>query len=460
MILSRYTSEFKTNIRLAIPVVMGSLGHILVGLADDVMVGVLGPIHLAATSLGNSLVFIAIAVGIGFSLALTPLISEADGENDVQKGRNIFQHGMLLNTSLGFAMFIVLLLAKPVLYHLKQPPEVVELAVPYYKIVALSMIPMMMFQGLKQFADGMSQTKYAMKATIMANFVNVFINFLLIYGIWIFPRLELVGAAIGTFISRIAMLIMLIYVLRKQQIFKPFFERLKQQEIQWKYFKKIINLGFPTALQILFEVAAFVGAVLLAGVIGALPQAANQIAMKMASTTFMIAIGVGVAATVRIGNQKGKGDYINLRRIAFSNQLLITFIMLGFSALFFVFHQYLPYAFTQNKEVIDIAAKLLLIAAVFQLADGLQAVIQASLRGIQDVWMPSLLTFIAYWVVGFPISYYLGLHTEYKTIGIWIGLSIGLTTSAFLLFLRFNYKTKKLIQLHHFTDKDTKKPKG
>ncbi|HIP49041.1 MAG TPA: MATE family efflux transporter [Lutibacter sp.] len=447
--LSQYTKEFKNNLQLAIPVIMGSLGHILVGLADDMMVGVLGPIHLAATSLGNSLVFIAISLGIGFSLALTPLISEADGENDIQKGRRIFQHGMILNTSLGVVMFLMLLFARPVLYLLKQPPEVVELAVPYFKIVALSMIPMMIFQGLKQFADGMSQTKFAMKATIIANVINISINFLLIYGIWIFPKLELVGAAIGTLVSRIGMLIILFFMLRKQKIFEPFFHNLKNSEIEWKYFLKIINLGFPTALQILFEVAAFVGAVLLAGVLGAFPQAANQIAMKLASTTFMIAIGVGVATTVRIGNQKGKKDFINLRRIALSNQLMIVCIMFGFSLLFFLFHNYLPFAFTRNQEVIGIASKLLLIAAVFQLSDGLQAVILASLRGLQDVWIPSLLTFISYWIIGFPISYYLGLHTEYKTIGIWIGLSLGLTTSAFLLFLRFNYKTKKLIKQNH-----------
>jgi len=451
MALSQYTKEFNTNIRLATPVIMGSLGHILVGLADDIMVGVLGPVELAATSLGNSLVFIAISIGIGFSFALTPLISEADGEKDTQKGRMIFQHGMLLNGSLGVVMFIFLLFAKPVLYHLKQPPEVVALAIPYFKIVALSMIPMMLFQGLKQFADGMSQTKYAMRATIIANIINVFINFLLIYGIWIFPRLELVGAASGTFISRIAMLIILYYMLKKQKVFVPFFEKLKRTEIKWTYFLKIINLGFPTALQILFEVAAFVAAVLLSGVLGAFPQAANQIAMKLASTTFMVAIGLGVAATVRIGNQKGKGDFINLRRIALSNQLLITFVMLGFSVVFLLLRNYLPYGFTQNKEVISIASNLLIIAAIFQLSDGLQAVILASLRGIQDVWMPSLITFIAYWIIGFPVSYYLGLHTEYKTIGIWIGLSLGLTTSAFLLFLRFNHKTKKLIQQHHAT---------
>ncbi len=449
MILSKYTSEFKTNLQLAIPVIMGSLGHIMVGLADDMMVGVLGPVELAATSLGNSLVFIAISIGLGFSFALTPLISEADGQGNVINGRKIYHHGLVLNTSLGFAMFLVLLLAKPILYHLHQPPEVVVLAIPYFKIVALSMIPLMIFQAMKQFSDGMSQTKHAASAIIISNAINVFINFFLIYGIWLFPKMGIVGAAWGTFFSRIGLLFVMYYFMKKDTKLSPYFEKFTRDEFEWKVFKKILNLGFPTALQILFEVGVFIAAVFLAGVLGAYPQAANQIAMKLSSTTFMVAIGVGVATTVRIGNLKGVNDYINLRRIAFSNHLLILLIMSIFSIMFFIFNGILPYAFTQSKEVIDLAATLLIVAAFFQLSDGLQAVLLASLRGIQDVWIPSLITFIAYWIIGFPVSYYLGLHTHYKTLGIWIGLSLGLTSSAIMLFLRFNYKTKKLIHLNH-----------
>ena len=447
--LSNYTSEFSTNLKLAVPVIMGSLGHIMVGLADDMMVGVIGPVELAATSLGNSLVFIAISIGLGFSFALTPLISEADGKGDVVGGRKYYHHSLVLNTFLGLVMLLMLLFAEPILYHLKQPPEVVQLAIPYFRIVSLSMIPLMIFQGMKQFSDGMSRTKHAMNATIIANVINVFINFLLIYGIWFFPKMGIVGAALGTFISRIGLLVIMYYYLKNDKKLSKFFEKFTLDEFEWKTFKTIINLGFPTALQILFEVGVFVAAVFLAGVLGAFPQAANQIAMKLASTTFMVAIGVGVATTVRIGNQKGKGDYINLRRIAFSNHLLILLIMSVFSVIFFIFNGVLPYAFTNNKEVIEIASVLLLVAAVFQLSDGLQAVLLASLRGIQDVWIPSLLTFIAYWVIGFPVSYYLGLYTSYQTLGIWIGLCLGLTSSAFMLFLRFNYKTKKLIQQHH-----------
>jgi len=221
---------------------IGHLGHILVGLADNIMVGRLGAAPLAAVSLGNSFVFIAFSVGIGFSLAITPLIAEADGENNVKKGRNYLQHSILLCTVLGLTMFLMLLLATPILKYMNQPPEVVELAIPYLEIVAFSMIPLMIFQAYKQFADGLSQTKYGMYATIIANVVNVVLNFVLIYGIWIFPRLELRGAAYGTLFSRFAMLLFIVLILNSKDKFKPFLVRIKLVEIQKKIMGKIIHL--------------------------------------------------------------------------------------------------------------------------------------------------------------------------------------------------------------------------
>ena len=444
--LKNYTSEFKNNIKLATPIMMGSLGHLLVGLIDDIMVGRLGPVALAATSLGNSLVFIALSIGIGFSFAITPLVAEADGVGNKEQGRGIFQHGIILMTILGIAMYVMLLFIKPVLYYLDQPDEVVVLAIPYYEIVALSMIPLMIFQGFKQFTDGLSQTKYAMYATILTNIVNVILNFALIYGIWIFPRLELIGAALGTLISRVVMVIFICLVLVKKEKFAVYIKLLKADEIKKKIFIKIVNLGFPTALQMLFEVGLFTASVLLAGTLGAFPQAANQIALKLASTTFMVAVGIGVAATIRVGNQKGLKNYVELRRIAFSNFILILMIMSSFSIGFVVFKDILPWMFTDNLEVIKIASSLLIIAGLFQLSDGLQAVVLGGLRGLQDVVIPSLLTFIAYWIVGFPICYYLGSFTDLGTFGIWIGLLVALTSSALMLFFRFNYLSNKLIQ--------------
>ncbi|SNR37213.1 MATE family efflux transporter [Lutibacter flavus] len=446
MNLRKYTSEFKNNLKLATPIMMGSLGHLLVGLIDDIMVGRLGPIELAATSLGNSIFFIALSIGLGFSFAITPLIAESDGEGDKEKGRSIFQHGLILTTIIGISMFVMLLLLKPVLYYLDQPEEVVLLAIPYYEIIAISIIPLMIFQGLKQFADGLSETKYSMWATILTNVVNVLLNFALIYGFWIFPRLELVGAALGTFISRIVMVFFLYIVLMKKDKFAIYMRRLKLSELKKKRFRIIIKLGFPTALQMLFEVGLFAASVLLAGTLGAFPQAANQIALKLASTTFMIAVGIGAAATIRVGNQKGLKNYMELRRIAFSNFLLILIIMFTFTIGFMVFKDVLPWMFTDNLEVIKIASSLLIIAGLFQLSDGLQAVILGGLRGLQDVNVPSLLTFIAYWIIGFPVCYYLGSIAGLGTFGIWIGLLAALTCSAIMLFFRFNYLTNKLIK--------------
>ena len=425
---------------------MGSLGHLLVGLIDDIMVGRLGPVELAATSLGNSLIFIALSIGIGFSFAITPLIAESDGEGDKEKGRSIFQHGIILMTILGIAVFGMLLVIKPILYHLDQPAEVVALAIPYYEIVAISMIPLMIFQGLKQFADGLSETKYAMYATILTNIVNVLLNFALIYGLWIFPRLEIVGAALGTLFSRIVMVVFLFIVLMKREKFAIYMKRLQIHELNKNVFKKIMGLGFPTALQMLFEVGLFTASVLLAGTLGAFPQAANQIALKLASTTFMIAVGIGVASTVRVGNQKGLKNYVELRRIAFSNFLLILIIMFIFSIGFVVLKDVLPLMFTDNLEVIAMASSLLVIAGLFQLSDGLQAVILGGLRGLQDVKWPSILSFIAYWIIGFPICYFLGKEDVLGTLGIWIGLLTALTTSAIMLFFRFNYLSNKLIK--------------
>lgn len=425
---------------------IGHLGHIVVGLADNIMVGRLGAAPLAAVSLGNSFVFIAFSLGIGFSLAITPLIAEADGEGDLEKGRNIFQHGLILCTALGVAMFLILVLAMPIMKYMNQPPEVVALAIPYLEIVAFSMIPLMIFQAFKQFTDGLSQTKYGMYATVIANVVNVVLNFLLIYGIWIFPRLELEGAAIGTLFSRFAMLIFIIWILRKKEKFKAFFVKLKWQEIQKKIFTKIINLGFPTAMQMLFEVGVFTAAIWLAGTLGTIDQAANQIALNLSSMTFMIAVGLGVTATIRVGNQKGLQNFTDLRRISFSIFLQVFIIEFFFAIGFFVLKNWLPTIYIEHELVISTAASLLLIAGIFQLSDGFQVVVLGALRGMQDVKIPTFLTFIAYWVVGFPLSYYLGKMAGLGSQGIWIGLLGGLTTSAILLFLRFNHLSNKLIQ--------------
>jgi MATE family multidrug resistance protein len=442
--LSTYTKEFPKNFSLAFPIMMGQLGHVLVGFVDNLMIGNLGAAPLAAVSLGNTLIFLALFLGIGFSFAITPFIAEADGEADIQKGRVFFQHGLVMCAVNGIVLFLLLLFAKPILYHLDQPKDVVDLALPYLDIVAFSLIPLMIFQGFKQFADGLSMTKYAMYAILLANVVNVIFNYLLIYGVWFFPRLELEGAAVGTLISRVFMLVLLYLILRKRPKLKPYFVLMKKS-LDKKIFKRLINLGFPTALQMLFEGGIFTATVLLAGTLGTNAQAANQIALNLASMTFMIAVGLGVTATIRVSNQKGKKQFQTLRDVAYSIFLQV-FIIEGFFALGFILLKgFLPTLYIDDAEVLMLASQLLVIAALFQLSDGLQVAILGALRGLQDVKVPTLICFVAYWLIGFPVSYFAGKAEALGSMGIWLGLLTGLTASAIMLYIRFNMLSKKQI---------------
>ncbi len=452
--LSQYFKEFSYNIKLAYPVVLGMLGHTLIGIVDNFMVGKLGSTELAAVSLGNSFIFIALSLGIGFSTAITPLVAEADAEKNDQKIRTTFHHGLLLCTILGVALFILTVLSKQIMYFMHQPKEVAEMAAPYIDWVAFSLIPVIMYQGYKQFADGLSKTKYSMYAIFMANVVHVFFNYVLIYGIWIFPKLGILGAALGTVLSRIMMVVFMHYLMKRNSALKKYFKNFSFKEIRKSILKKIINLGLPSAMQMLFEVTLFTAAIWLSGSLGKNSQAANQIALILASSTFMVAMGLSVTAMIRVSHTKGMNDYKNLIVVARSIFLLAIILETFFAIIFVVFHNFLPHLFLNmtdsaqmldNEEIILITSKLLLIAAIFQISDGIQVVVLGALRGLQDVKIPMYITFVAYWVIGFPISYYLGKYTELKAVGIWIGLLAGLTAAALFLYIRFARLTRKLV---------------
>ncbi|QYJ68367.1 MATE family efflux transporter [Flavobacterium litorale] len=454
MKLSAYTKEFEYNIRLAWPVILGMLGHTITGIIDNIMVGKLGAAELAAASLGNSMVFIAMSVGIGFSTAITPIVAQHDAEKNVAKVRSVFHHGLFLCSVLGIFLFGTVFFSKPLMALMSQPEEVVVLAGPYIDWVAFSLLPMVIFQGYKQFADGLSLTKYAMYAVIISNVINIVINYLLIYGIWIFPEMGIIGAAIGTVVSRIFMLVYMHYILVKNEQLKIYFTNFSIGNMKKKMLRRITALGLPSSMQMFFEVALFTGAIWLSGYIGKSSQAANQIALSLASMTFMFAMGLSVASMIRVGNQKGLKDYNKLLLVARSIFLLAVLIEIVFATLFILLHDYLPHFFlnmtdttllAENIEVIKIASQLLLVAAVFQISDGIQVVVLGALRGLQDVKIPTFITFVSYWVVGFPVSLYLGLYTDLKATGVWIGLLAGLTVAALFLYLRFNYLTKKLI---------------
>ena len=314
MNLSQYTKEFKYNLQLAYPVIIGMVGHTLIGIVDNIMVGKLGSTELAAVSLGNSMIFIAMSIGIGFSTAIIPIVAEADAEKNNVNIRSAFHHGLFLCTILGVLLFGLIVISNPLMELLHQPKDVITLAIPYLNWVAFSLVPLIIYQGYKQFADGLSMTKYSMYAIVLANILHVIINYLLIYGIWIFPKMGIIGAALGTVISRILMVVFIHYIMLKQERLKQYFKEFSFDEIKTTTIKKIFNLGFPCAMQMLFEVVLFTAAIWLCGNIGKTSQAANQIALSLASMTFMFAIGLSVVSMIRVSIQKGLQDYKSLEK--------------------------------------------------------------------------------------------------------------------------------------------------
>ncbi len=455
MSLGIYIKEFRANFQLAYPVILGMIGHNLIALIDNIMVGHLGSAELAAVSLGNSFVFIAMSVGIGFSTAITPIVAQGDGAKDHAQVRAAFHHGLVLCVLMGLLLFGVVYFVKPVMNLMGQQPEVIALASPFIDLVAFSLIPAIIFQAYKQFADGMSKTKYAMYAVLFSNVIHIPINYVLIYGVFGLPKMGMLGAAVGTVISRLALLAFMHIAVSKDKVLQEYTRGFSFSEIKSTMIKKITSLGLPSAMQMFFEVALFTSAVWLSGFLGKTNQAANQIALSLASFTFMFAMGLSVAAMVRVGNQKGQKDYIKLRVVARSIFLMAILIETVFALVFMGLNNVLPHIFVNTEhvaqvqdiaEVIAIAANLLIVAAVFQLSDGVQVVVLGALRGLQDVKMPTIITFIAYWVIGFPLSFYLGLKTSLGATGIWIGLCVSLTVAAIFLYLRFNYLTNRYIR--------------
>lgn len=462
-----FKEHLRRNLKLAFPVMITQAGQISVNIIDTIMVGGLGgkfdtfkdenlsKMALAATSLGNSIFFAVLVFAFGFSFALSPLVAAEDSKGDRQKVADYFTHSLILNTTLSVLLFLVLTFAKPILYYFKQPEDVIDLCIPYLTIMTFSMVPLMIFQSFRQFSEGLSLTIPVTIATILGNVVNIFLNYGWIYGNMGFPRLEVAGAAWGTFAARVVMMIFLLIVLLNFEKTRTILKLVNLKNFQKSIFRKISNIGIPTALTSFFEMTAFSTAAFICGYtftdtvldqeLAKVNLAAHQIAINLASTTFMMCTGLGVAATVRIGNQLGLKDYKTLREAGWSCILMVITFMFICGVSFILLRYQLPTFYSEEQAVINVAAQLLIVASLFQLSDGIQLVVLGALRGMTDVKVPSILTFIAYWLIAVPVGLLLAVYFEMRALGMWIGLGIGLTLSALMLIYRYHQQTKKLI---------------
>lgn len=447
----KYKSHYKSNLNLAIPVVISQLGHTLVHTADSIIVGhFVGTIPLAAVSLVNSIFIIILVLGLGISYGLTPLIAQESGRKNFQECGKLLTNSLMINAIFGIFLFILIYYGSLLFIdQIGQVPQVVAQAKPYLALLGFSIIPLMVFLTFKQFAEGLGFTKQAMMISLWGNALNICLGIIFVKGLFGIEPMGIRGVGWSTLIDRSIMaVVMCIYVLRSKY-FKEYLKSFALQSIDKIRSMKILKIGTPVAMQYTFEVSAFSGAAILIGSIGAVEQAAHQVAINLASMTYMMASGISAAATIKTGNNFGKEDFLNLRLSAISSYHIVL-IFMAFTAIIFAgFSSYLPWIFTSDKAVINIASQLLIIAAFFQLFDGTQVVGLGILRGIGDVNIPTFITFIAYWVIGIPMGYYLGITLGYGANGIWYGLTLGLLVSAGLLFTRFHYFSKKLVLQAH-----------
>jgi MATE family multidrug resistance protein len=446
--LKSIKKHIKETLQLAYPVAIGQIGYVMMGVVDSAMVGQIGYNFLAAASLANGLFFLTLVVGIGISYAVTPLVAISIGSNSENECTNLFKQSFYINFISGILLVVATYFLADLIYILKQPDEITKFAIPYTKILALSLLPIMIFQSYKQFIEGMAIMRPAMIITIVANFVNLFANWVYIYGNLGFPRLELNGAGFATFTSRTFMMVVLIFFIKKSKSFAEYNLKILPVHFDMTLIKRLLKLGVPSGLQYFFEAGAFTFAAFMIGWLSSKDLAAHQIAISIASVTYMVVLGISSSSAIRVGNAVGAKNIVETRKAGFTALSLSAIFMLSCAAFLIVFNTTLPFLFVDDVEVIHISSSLLIIAAFFQLFDGVQAVGLGVLRGITDVKFPTAITFISYWIIGLPIGYYLGFTYKYGVVGVWIGLSIGLATSASLLTLRFHIKSKEVINFN------------
>ena len=444
---SKYKPFYKDNFRLAYPVVISQLGHTVVGLSDSIIIGHTGEVPLAAVSLGNSIFTIFMVTGIGVSYGLTPLIAQENGRGNRAYCGCLLSQSLLINITVGLLLCAVIVTGSYYIPLLDQPAAVATQAKPFLQFLGFSFFPLMIYQSFKQFAEGLGFTRQAMNISIIGNVINILLGITLVFGLFGLPRMGVIGVGIATLTDRLLMAAAMGWYVLRAPRFKPYLQEFHFRDVSRATIQKILGIGAPVALQYLFEVSAFSGAVVMVGWIGAREQAAHQIAISLATMTYMMASGVSAAAGIKSGNFFGARQFRELRLSAIASYHMVL-VLMGTAALVFMLgNDLLPLMYIKEPDVILIASHLLIIAAFFQLFDGTQVVGLGILRGMGDVKVPTIITLLAYWGLGLPIGYLLGIHLNFGIQGIWWGLLLGLLTASVLLFIRFQVKTRKHIPL-------------
>jgi MATE family multidrug resistance protein len=434
---------------LSIPVFFTQLGVIIVGLSDNIMIGFfLGKEALAAVSISNAVFFIIVVFGFGISTSISSLIASVDAKHEYKKGAIIFYNGLIINLGLSILMYIFIHIFFYIFPYLGQPKEILNEAISFLRIMAFSFIPWMIFEVFRKFSEGLSIVFPSLIITWISAFINIVLNYSFINGYYGIPKLGISGIAYATLISRITMLIGINFLLYNYKKVRDYYNHFKYFLLKKKYLKKILKIGIPSGLHMLFEMSAFSISSFISGKCGVKELAAHQIVISLVSSTFLLSTGFSVAATIRIGHQLSLKNYSELRRIGWSVIFMGIIFMLICSSIFLLFRNRIPYFYIKNNdhEVIHLTEKMIVTASIFQLSDVIQGIIIGALRGIQDVNVPMWISFFSYWIIALPIEWILSIYLKMGVNGVWIGLCLGITISALLLIVRYETVTKKLIR--------------
>jgi MATE family multidrug resistance protein len=444
----KYKPYYINNLKVALPVMLSQAGQVTVQIADNVMVGHYGATELAAASFANSIYIVGFVLSMGITFGLTPLVGAAFGQKNYRKASSFLFHAFIMNMLFTFLLLVVMWIVSFFMQSMGQPENVAVLAVPYYRILLVGLIPSVLFFTFKQFVEGLGNTRIAMVITLGANLVNIGLNYILIYGKAGFPELGLAGAGYATFISRIFMAIGIIWLVSAKPNFNRYLKLVNIRKFQKLHFHDVFKTGFPIGLQMLAEVTLFSLAAIMVGWFGEIELAAHQIALSVSVVSFMIATGISSGTTIRVSHQLGAGKMLDMKRAGLASGHLVVAFM-GFCAInFFLFREYIPYLFigAEHPEILALASKLLVFSAIFQIFDGTQVVMLGALRGLSDVKKAFWMALLAYMIIGLPTAYLLGFTFEFGVEGVWAGLSLSLAVAASLFFYRFWKMANRLVE--------------
>lgn len=438
-------TEIRRTLALAFPIIIGQLGQMLMGIADSVMIGHVGTVPLAASAFGHSLFTVSFILGVGLLVSVSVLGARAHGAGQSSVCAEYLRHGVIMALVMGVIGAALIYGMSLKLELFGQPEEVNVAGETYIRIIAFSLVPTLLFQVLRQFSEAVGHPWGAMGVLLASVMLNVVLNWMLIYGNLGAPAMGLDGAGWATLISRIVSVVGLwAWLKHRNSVTREWPGRGENSAwwapVVWTRIREMLRIGVPAAGQLMFEAGAFVSAAMMMGWIGTVPLASHQIALSCASVTFMVPLGISMATSMRIGRAVGEGRMEALRRIGFGSIFTGGAFAIVFTVVFALGGSLIVSGFTHEADVAALAAQLLIIAAVFQIFDGGQAVASGALRGLADVKVPLFITFIAYWVIALPTGYFYGVHRE-DPHGVWIGLAAGLAVAYVLLTWRFYRKT-------------------